>query len=140
MELRQSVRLAAVFLGVCLAAVPPGAAAAEPVAPSGYTIPFTHMWDMPADDGQIYRIFVSYPGSGEPPALGYPVLYVLDGNAMFAAFAEARRIRGFGGRDLDKMIVVGIGGSRNMAISATASSSVSAIRPTISTTFAGSTT
>lgn len=81
---------------------------AKPAATSpGYTMPFTHMWDMPADDGQIYRIFVSFPSSGDAPDRGYPVLYVLDGNAMFAAFAEARRMQEYG--DLGKSIVVGVG-------------------------------
>jgi predicted alpha/beta superfamily hydrolase len=72
----------------------------------GYTMPSTHMWDMTSDGGEIYRIFVSYPAT-EMPADGYPVLYVLDGNAMFAAFAEARRIQEF--YDVGKAIVVGVG-------------------------------
>src|SRR3546814_4521252 len=58
--------------------------------------------------GRTYRILISRP-AGEAPEGGYPILYILDGNAMFAGFAEARRIQGFGDRDLDKMIVVGIG-------------------------------
>jgi predicted alpha/beta superfamily hydrolase len=41
------------------------------------------------------------------PADGYPVLYVLDGNASFAAFAEARRVQER--YDVGKSIVVGIG-------------------------------
>lgn len=83
-------------------------ASAQPASPPpGYTMPFTHMWDMAADDGQLYRIMVSFPSGGEPPDRGYPVLYVLDGNAMFAAFAEARRIQEYG--DLGKSIVVGVG-------------------------------
>lgn len=83
---------------------PTGATA--PAAP--YTLPDTETWDMPSTAGRVYRIFVSRP-PGPAPEGGYPILYVLDGNAMFAGFAEARRIQGFGGGDLDKMIVVGIG-------------------------------
>ncbi|WP_083733773.1 alpha/beta hydrolase [Sphingopyxis sp. KK2] len=82
--------------------------AAEPTAPAPYAMPETEAWDMTSATGRTYRIFVSRP-AGEAPEGGYPILYVLDGNAMFAGFAEARRIQGFGGRDLDKMIVVGIG-------------------------------
>lgn len=81
-------------------------AMAQAVAPPGYTMPATAVWDMPADSGEIYRIFVSYP-EGEAPKDGYPVLYVLDGNAMFAGFAETRRIQEW--RDSGKAIVVGVG-------------------------------
>ncbi len=86
------------------------ALAAEPSAPMpppGYTMPATHVWEMRSDKGETYRIFVSYPTEGEPPADGYPVLYVLDGNAMFAGFAEARRIQEYG--PIGKAIVVGVG-------------------------------
>jgi predicted alpha/beta superfamily hydrolase len=84
------------------------APAATPPAVPGYTMPSTQMWDMPAPNGAIYRIFVSYPGKDiKPPEGGFPVLYVLDGNAMFAGFAEARRIQE--GTDIGKSIVVGVG-------------------------------
>jgi hypothetical protein len=72
-----------------------------------YSMPFTHMWDMQSVEGETYRIFVSYPSDAEPPEDGYPVLYVLDGNAMFAAFAEARRLQEY--YDTGKAIVVGVG-------------------------------
>ncbi|MFV3075241.1 alpha/beta hydrolase [Niveispirillum fermenti] len=80
---------------------------AAPVA-TPYVMPDTEVWDMPAAHGQTYRIYVSRP-AGEVPEGGYPVLYVLDGNAMFAGFAEARRIQGVYSQGLDKMIVVAIG-------------------------------
>lgn len=80
--------------------------APTPATVPGYTMPSTHMWDMTSDDGEIYRIFVSFPAAGMP-ADGYPVLYVLDGNAMFAAFAEARRIQEW--YDVGKSIIVGVG-------------------------------
>lgn len=76
-------------------------------APPGYTMPSTHVWDMVSDRGETYRIFVSFPSEGEPPEGGYPVLYVLDGNASFAGFAEARRIQEYG--SIGKSIVVGVG-------------------------------
>lgn len=96
---------APLFLAFAMLAVP--AAAAEPVSVP-YAMPETEMWDMTSADGQEFRIFVSRP-SAPAPAGGYPILYVLDGNAMFAGFAEARRIHGFGSSGIDKMIVVGVG-------------------------------
>src|SRR3546814_4236770 len=63
---------------------------------------------MTAQSGRTYRILVSLP-PGTAPDSGYPVLYVLDGNAMFAGFAEARRIQALGNSGIDKMIIVGIG-------------------------------
>src|SRR3546814_294334 len=82
--------------------------AAEPRVVTPYAVPETESWDMTSAAGRTYRILISRP-AGEAPEGGYPILYILDGNAMFAGFAEARRIQGFGDRDLDKMIVVGIG-------------------------------
>lgn len=96
---------APLFLAFAMLAVP--AAAAEPVSVP-YAMPETEMWDMTSADGQEFRIFVSRP-SAPAPGGGYPILYVLDGNAMFAGFAEARRIHGFGSSGIDKMIVVGVG-------------------------------
>jgi uncharacterized protein len=80
--------------------------APTPSVAQGYTMPSTHMWDMRSAGGEIYRIFVSFPAA-EAPGEGYPVLYVLDGNASFAAFAEARRIQEF--HDVGKAIIVGVG-------------------------------
>jgi uncharacterized protein len=79
----------------------------------GYTMPQTETWDMTSDSGEVYRIFLSYPGVGAAPVEGWPVLYVLDGNAMFAGFAEARRIQEY--QDVGKAIVVGIGYPTDMA-------------------------
>jgi len=98
---------AAVAAMIGMAILSPTVEAQPAVSPPRYAMPSTHMWDMAADNGQIYRIFVSFPGTGEPPARGYPVLYVLDGNAMFAAFAEARRIQEYD--DIGQSIVVGVG-------------------------------
>ncbi|HTH26857.1 MAG TPA: alpha/beta hydrolase-fold protein [Sphingobium sp.] len=102
----------AMLAAMALAA--PALAQEKPAAPAlaGYTMPQTATWDMSADDGQIYRIFVSFP-NGEPPEGGYPVLYVLDGNAMFAAFAETRRMVEW--TDAGKAIVVGVGYPTDMA-------------------------
>lgn len=91
----------------CIAALAGGGAGwAADTAPPGYTMPSTHAFDMADERGETYRIFVSFPGT-EMPADGYPVLYVLDGNAMFASFAEARRIQEYS--EVGKGIVVGVG-------------------------------
>jgi predicted alpha/beta superfamily hydrolase len=82
------------------------APATKAPAVPGYTMPSTHMWDMTSDGGEVYRIFVSFP-KAEAPENGYPVLYVLDGNAMFAGFAEARRIQEYD--NAGKAIIVGVG-------------------------------
>jgi len=96
---------AAVLLAPTLA---PAGVAAEPTAAAGYVLPETEWWDLTSSYGETYRIYVSRP-AGEAPAGGYPVLYVLDGDAVFAGFAEARRIQSVYAGGADKMIVVGIG-------------------------------
>lgn len=76
-------------------------------APAGYTMPSTQVWDLPSDSGEVYSIFVSLPSEGEAPADGYPVLYVLDGNAYFASFAQARWVQEY--LPVGKAIIVGVG-------------------------------
>ncbi len=93
-----------------LAAAGPATAAGKmpPAPPSAprYAMPGTQMVDITSDRGEVYRILISYPTTGEVPENGYPVLYVLDGNAAFASFADARRIQEY---DIGNMIVVGVG-------------------------------
>lgn len=102
---------AAVVAGLIFIAVSACACAASPSskpAPTqGYTMPSTHVWDMTSDGGETYRIFVSAPSGGEPPEDGYPVLYVLDGNAYFGSFAQARWVQEY--LPVGKSIIVGVG-------------------------------
>lgn len=72
-----------------------------------YAMPSTQVWNMDSDSGETYRIFVSFPAAGEPPEDGYPVLYVLDGNAYFGSFAQARWVQEY--LPVGKSIVVGVG-------------------------------
>src|SRR3546814_20086485 len=72
-----------------------------------FTTLFRSVWDMPSEAGRTYRIFVSFPSQGESPERGYPVLYVLDGNAAFAAFAQARWVQEHDA--VGQSIVVGVG-------------------------------
>lgn len=92
---------------VLLGASPALAQAQTPAAP-GYVLPDTETWELKGADGYPYQIFVSKP-AGPAPAGGWPVLYVLDGNAMFAGFAETRRMHEYMKADPGKTIVVGVG-------------------------------
>ena len=111
---RTMIQAGTIAIGFSLAAAPawaqqadkPASAATPPPAP-GYTMPSTQVWDLASDSGEVYRIFVSFPSSGEAPEDGYPVLYVLDGNASFASFAETRRLQE--SSPIGQSIIVGVG-------------------------------
>jgi len=108
--MRTVTRIAALL--ACMSAGAPGAwaqpaPAATAPAPAAYAMPSTQVWDMASDSGENYRIFVSAPEGGEPPRGGYPVLYVLDGNAYFGSFAQARWVQDY--LPIGKSIVVGVG-------------------------------
>ncbi|WP_228745180.1 alpha/beta hydrolase [Paenibacillus sp. S150] len=55
-----------------------------------------------------YRILVSHP-TGEPPPEGYPVIYALDGHAVFHTLAESARVQTRGPHGFDPVVIVGIG-------------------------------
>jgi len=65
-------------------------------------------FDLTATNGKAYRIRVSIPQS-PPPKDGFPILYVLDGDAYFGSFADAVALRGTLGREIAPAIVVGVG-------------------------------
>jgi predicted alpha/beta superfamily hydrolase len=103
--------MSTLMLATCANAATPTSPATSPeqatkVVP-GYTMPSTQAWDLTSDSGEVYRIFVSLPSEGEPPEDGYPVLYVLDGNAYFGSFAQARWVQEF--LPIGKSIIVGVG-------------------------------
>jgi hypothetical protein len=60
-----------------------------------------------AVDGHTYRVQIAIPFV-PPPAAGYPVIYVLDGDGYFGSFSIAARLRTIGG-ELTPAVVVGIG-------------------------------
>lgn len=66
-----------------------------------------------ASDGQEYRIFVAWP-DGTPPPGGFPVVYLLDANAMFGTLVEAIRMRAARPEmtGVSQAVVVGIGHPR----------------------------
>ncbi|MBL3615547.1 alpha/beta hydrolase, partial [Bacillus sp. RHFS18] len=62
-------------------------------APAGrYAVPGTEVREMRSKGGRTYRIFVSFPQE-EPPASGFPVIYLLDANSVFGTMAEALRVQ-----------------------------------------------
>lgn len=61
-------------------------AQAEPVVLDG-----TEQWMMKSAEGREYRIMISLPEGDVPYTGGYPVIYLLDGNAYFPAFHAAKR-------------------------------------------------
>jgi ferri-bacillibactin esterase len=58
-------------------------------------------------NGRSYRLKVAIPFAPAPED-GYPVLYVLDGDAFFGTFSDSARLRGAVG-ELSPAVVVGLG-------------------------------
>lgn len=77
-----------------------GVAQAEPVTLDG-----TEQWLMKSAEGREYRIMISLPQGDVPYTGGYPVIYLLDGNAYFPAFHAAKRAQ----KRLQGSILVAIG-------------------------------
>jgi len=55
-----------------------------------------------------YRILIA-PPTDEPPADGYAVVYVLDGDALFPTLAEAVKLQTRKPKGFDAILVIGIG-------------------------------
>jgi len=88
-------------------------AAARPAAlgtPVAVTLPSTYEFAMQSAQGKDYKIFVAVPES-KPPAEGFPVLYLLDGNAYFIAAASAMKEQSTFAAisGIQPLIVVGVG-------------------------------
>lgn len=100
--------LAALHLGVLLAALSSGAAHAQAAPP--VALPGTRQIDLvSAINGQTYRLYVALPdGYAEDDPTRYPVLYLLDGYLAFPAAYAARASMGLFG-ELDDVILVGVG-------------------------------
>lgn len=71
-------------------------------------VPNTDSWPLTSATGRQYQIFVSWPDTPAPEG-GFPVIYTMDGNFMFATMTET--VRGLSRRpgDIPQAIVVGIG-------------------------------
>lgn len=55
-----------------------------------YAMPLTEQRDMVSPGGGTYRVMIARP-SVEPPPAGYPVVYALDGNAVFGTLVDVLR-------------------------------------------------
>lgn len=94
-------------LALALVLAAPATAAAQPAAPAPSILPDTASWEMTGETGRRYRIFAAWPKAPPPPG-GYPVLYVLDANWMFATAVDT--VRAFERRPGGKpAVVIGIG-------------------------------
>ena len=92
-----------------LTAIVHAAPAAKPAPqPTGYVLPESETWDLKSATGDPYRILVSHP-KGQPPEQGYPVLYVLDGNTIFASFSEARGLQQLADKNINNSLIVAVG-------------------------------
>ncbi len=96
-----------------LLALLPALAGAAPGAKPGWaeaTLPYGEQHDVTSRQGRHYRIYLSRPQL-PPPAGGYPVLYVLDGNALFPLLAmQARALEmRVAVNGAEPVLVVGIG-------------------------------
>lgn len=104
------MRAGLLWLALFVASVgaPASLRAADGVVP--FTLERTAVHRVAARDGGRYRVLVSWPDS-PPPAAGYPVLYVLDGDDNFATVTEtARRLARYAERSgVGPGLVVGIG-------------------------------
>ena len=82
-----------------------GCGLVTPAMSEEYAFPNSEVFEMTSAEGLEYRIFLSKP-VGASPEGGFPVLYVLDGNAYFplATSLVRQQLRGPG-----SAIVVGIG-------------------------------
>lgn len=67
-------------------------------------------FDLSGPQGRVYRISIARP-DGPAPAGGYPVIYVLDGNALFRIVADSARFQAFrpSWTGVGPAVVVGVG-------------------------------
>ncbi|WP_210324513.1 alpha/beta hydrolase [Chelatococcus reniformis] len=81
-------------------------------------IPASEVRDVVARSGLAYRIFVGKP-QREAPRGGYPVLYVLDGNAVFGTAVETMRLQSWRSEvsGVDPTLIVAIGYPGDAALS-----------------------
>lgn len=72
------------------------------------TLPGARSFILRSTAGRQYRILLWVPDS-PPPAAGFPVLYLLDANAVFATAVEAMRVQTRGKAGIAPAVIVGIG-------------------------------
>lgn len=62
-------------------------------SPQGYRLPGTERFGIRSPYGRNYELFVAHPVGPPPSPAGYPVMYVLDANAVFGTAAEIIGLR-----------------------------------------------
>lgn len=62
-------------------------------SPHAYRLPGTERFGIRSPYGPNYELFVAHPVGPPPSPAGYPVMYVLDGNAVFGTAAEIISLR-----------------------------------------------
>ncbi|MEK4869132.1 MULTISPECIES: alpha/beta hydrolase [Niallia] len=79
-----------------------------------FYIPDTEIWTCPMNETKNYKIFVYIPNIPVPEN-GFPVLYLLDGNANFGSYVEAMRLqtRTQEKTGLHPAVIIGIGYETN---------------------------
>lgn len=77
---------------------------------NAYHLPRTEVHQVSAPNGRQYRICIAFPESPAPPD-GFPVVYLLDANALFGSMVEAVRMRAHRpvATGVPPSVVVGIG-------------------------------
>lgn len=76
---------------------------------SPHPVPRSHQADIVSSSGGTYRVLVARPAT-PPPAAGYPVVYVLDGNSVFGTLADlVRRAEQGGAAAGDPALIVAVG-------------------------------
>ncbi len=106
----RSARLVAALVILGCFVMPLGAQAAQSVAWVPFDLPKLQQTMLKSAAGAPYRIIVATP-AGPAPAGGYPVIYVVDGNAWTSLVSEIIRINvGLGIQSrVEPAVVVGIG-------------------------------
>jgi predicted alpha/beta superfamily hydrolase len=101
--------LIAVCASTMLSAVVAAPAAAQQPAGAQVIVPGAEQFDLTASgSGRRYRIFVARPFDPAPPE-GYPVIYLLDGNATFQTAAETVRLQTRKPKGYGPAVLVAIG-------------------------------
>jgi uncharacterized protein len=116
---RSSFRVA-VVLAILAKLLAPRVAEAQAVSWAPYDLPQLQQTTLKSADGAPYRIIVAKP-AGPAPAPGYPVIYVVDGNAYTSLVSEIIRLNiEFGVQSrVEPAVVVGIGYPTNQAYDST---------------------
>ncbi len=99
-----------IVLGGIAASGVAAAAAADTPSAVPVEVPNARRFDIAGANGGQYRLMVAVP-PGPAPAAGFPVLYHLDGNAVFGSLVDAVRLQTLRGTvtGVAPGIVVGIG-------------------------------